>query len=109
LGGFAELVFAYFGARIANETDQTLFCKIPLPSAIDGSLVVPAGNQGRTRLLLLSVTVRFCPDATEGLVDSLSEIGDVHVLSEVTKARSAALELHCHIVVACPGREGARV
>jgi U3 small nucleolar RNA-associated protein 20 len=118
LNEYAELVFLHFAARIANETEPAIAAK--LHKAVVRLLVrvshakfhalwqlmvrwaSAGGNQVRSGLLLLAVTVGACPDALANLVDALQQLVDAHIAQQNARVRIAALELHRAIATAYP-------
>ena len=122
---YAELMFVYFGARVANETDEGISKKLRkdvgllLLKVSDSKfaslwklMAIWASaneNQVRTGLLLLSIAVAFCPDAMMNLVDQLQQIVDLRITSENAKVRICAVDLHKQIVSAYNGNESIRL
>ena len=122
---YAELMFAYFGARVANESDEGITKKLRkdvgllLLKVSDSKFASlwklmaiwasANGNQVRTGLLLLSIAVSYCSEAMANLVDQLQQIVDLRITSENAKVRICAVDLHKQIISAYSGSESVKL
>ena len=122
---YSELILVHLGARIANEADERIVPKLrkvigKLLTKVSGSrflsmwnLMVKwastSGKQVRTGLLLLAVSVEYCSEAMENLIEPLQQIVDVHITSENNRVKIASTELHKQIVAAYHTNEASQL